>query len=81
MTSVWSIILRMYLKDSRCNSLSAEAGVLTAITVHGPIPPEGGTQYHPPGKQEPAYLFRLLIRVLAIPNGQLVVYNRVYMLG
>ncbi|GBN28132.1 hypothetical protein AVEN_114286-1 [Araneus ventricosus] len=28
-----------------CNSLSAEAGVLTTITGHGPIPPEGGTHY------------------------------------
>ncbi|GBL77925.1 hypothetical protein AVEN_143259-1 [Araneus ventricosus] len=36
----------MHLSDGRCNSSSTEAGVLTAITRHGPTPPEGGTHYH-----------------------------------
>ncbi|GBN16763.1 hypothetical protein AVEN_145095-1 [Araneus ventricosus] len=36
----------VYLSDGRCNSSSAEAGVLTAIIVHGPTPPVGGTHYH-----------------------------------
>ncbi|GBM96632.1 hypothetical protein AVEN_15665-1 [Araneus ventricosus] len=55
------------LNDSRCNSSSIEAGVLVAITGHGPNPPVGGTYYHwwrdpspaitiPQGKREPAYL-------------------------
>ncbi|GBN81187.1 hypothetical protein AVEN_19523-1 [Araneus ventricosus] len=35
-----------YLSDGRCNSSSAEAGVLTAITVHGPTPPRGGMHCH-----------------------------------
>ncbi|GBM91582.1 hypothetical protein AVEN_209410-1 [Araneus ventricosus] len=30
------------LNDSRCNSSSTEAGVLVAITGHGPTPLEGG---------------------------------------
>ncbi|GBN83005.1 hypothetical protein AVEN_124659-1 [Araneus ventricosus] len=45
------------------NSSSTEAGVLMAITGHGPTPPEGDTYYHwrgvtrpPPEKREPAYL-------------------------
>ncbi|GBN13823.1 hypothetical protein AVEN_44552-1 [Araneus ventricosus] len=36
----------MYLSDRRCNSSSVEVGVLTTITGHGPIPPEGDTHYH-----------------------------------
>ncbi|GBL85699.1 hypothetical protein AVEN_193152-1 [Araneus ventricosus] len=36
----------VYLSDGRCNSSSAEAGVLTAITGHEPNPPEGGTHCH-----------------------------------
>ncbi|GBN70069.1 hypothetical protein AVEN_233062-1 [Araneus ventricosus] len=31
------------LNDSRCNSSSTEAGVLMAISGHGPTPPEGGS--------------------------------------
>ncbi|GBM04419.1 hypothetical protein AVEN_35592-1 [Araneus ventricosus] len=36
----------VYLSDGRCNSSSAEAGVLVAIVDHGPTPPVGGTHYH-----------------------------------
>ncbi|GBM97500.1 hypothetical protein AVEN_82520-1 [Araneus ventricosus] len=36
---------RVKLNDSRCNNSSTEAGVLAAITGHGPTPPEGGTYY------------------------------------
>ncbi|GBN38277.1 hypothetical protein AVEN_219718-1 [Araneus ventricosus] len=43
----------MYLSDGHCNSSSAEAGVLMAITGHGPTPPGGAS---PPGKRDPAYL-------------------------
>ncbi|GBL85366.1 hypothetical protein AVEN_34567-1 [Araneus ventricosus] len=32
--------------DSRCNSSNSGAGVLVAVTGHGPTPPEGGTYYH-----------------------------------
>ncbi|GBL97670.1 hypothetical protein AVEN_49169-1 [Araneus ventricosus] len=35
----------VHLNDSCCDSLSAEAGVLMAITGHGPTPPVGGTPY------------------------------------
>ncbi|GBM55554.1 hypothetical protein AVEN_105086-1 [Araneus ventricosus] len=35
----------MYLSDGRCNSSSAEAGVLVRISGHDPIPAEGGTHY------------------------------------
>ncbi|GBO31732.1 hypothetical protein AVEN_3210-1 [Araneus ventricosus] len=38
--------LAVHLNDSRCNSSSAEAGVLEDITGNGPIPPVGGTLYH-----------------------------------
>ncbi|GBN69385.1 hypothetical protein AVEN_170432-1 [Araneus ventricosus] len=31
---------------SRCYNSSAEAGILVAITGHGPTPPVGGTYYH-----------------------------------
>ncbi|GBN47134.1 hypothetical protein AVEN_141789-1, partial [Araneus ventricosus] len=34
------------VNESRCDSSSAEAGVLVVITGHGPTPPEGGTYYH-----------------------------------
>ncbi|GBM92659.1 hypothetical protein AVEN_185308-1 [Araneus ventricosus] len=34
---------RVKLNDSRCNSSTTKAGVITAITGHRPIPPEGGT--------------------------------------
>ncbi|GBO16293.1 hypothetical protein AVEN_15801-1 [Araneus ventricosus] len=34
------------LNDGRCNSSRAEAGVLAAITGHGPALPVGGTHYH-----------------------------------
>ncbi|GBM62375.1 hypothetical protein AVEN_255735-1 [Araneus ventricosus] len=34
------------LSDNRCDSSSAQAGVLVAITGQGPTPPEGGTHYH-----------------------------------
>ncbi|GBM49397.1 hypothetical protein AVEN_32524-1 [Araneus ventricosus] len=36
----------MYLSDGRCNSSSAKAGVLMAITGNGPTASEGGTHYH-----------------------------------
>ncbi|GBM04319.1 hypothetical protein AVEN_217329-1 [Araneus ventricosus] len=36
----------MHPNDSRFDSSSAEARVLKNITVHGPIPPIGGTHYH-----------------------------------
>ncbi|GBM22648.1 hypothetical protein AVEN_144434-1 [Araneus ventricosus] len=36
----------MYLSDGGCNCSSAEAGVLMAITSHGPTTPEGGANYH-----------------------------------
>ncbi|GBM04202.1 hypothetical protein AVEN_41022-1 [Araneus ventricosus] len=39
--------------DSRCNSSNTEAGVLVAITGHGPSLPEGGTYYHWRGKLDP----------------------------
>ncbi|GBN81056.1 Mariner Mos1 transposase [Araneus ventricosus] len=35
-----------YLSDGRCNSSSAEAGVLTAIKGNGPTPPRGGMHCH-----------------------------------
>ncbi|GBN55076.1 hypothetical protein AVEN_55421-1 [Araneus ventricosus] len=34
------------LNDSRCNGSSTDAGVLAAITGHGPTLPVGGTYYH-----------------------------------
>ncbi|GBL89739.1 hypothetical protein AVEN_104677-1 [Araneus ventricosus] len=34
------------VNDSLCNSSSTEAGVLMAITGHGPAPPEGDRHYH-----------------------------------
>ncbi|GBM48178.1 hypothetical protein AVEN_138308-1 [Araneus ventricosus] len=34
------------MNNSLCNSSSTEAGVLVAITGHGPTPSEGGTYYH-----------------------------------
>ncbi|GBM32691.1 hypothetical protein AVEN_223472-1 [Araneus ventricosus] len=34
------------LSDGRCNSSSAEAGVIIAITAHGSTPPVGGMHYH-----------------------------------
>ncbi|GBN20079.1 hypothetical protein AVEN_234773-1 [Araneus ventricosus] len=56
------------LKGKRCNRSSTEAGILVAITRHGPTHPEGG-MYHsrredpsppsllyPRGKRELAYL-------------------------
>ncbi|GBN13202.1 hypothetical protein AVEN_242435-1 [Araneus ventricosus] len=36
----------MHLSDSRCDSSSAEAEVLMALTGNGPTPPEGDTYYH-----------------------------------
>ncbi|GBM72868.1 hypothetical protein AVEN_199122-1 [Araneus ventricosus] len=36
----------MYLSNGRYNNSSAEAGILMAITVHGPSPPVSGTHYH-----------------------------------
>ncbi|GBM24683.1 hypothetical protein AVEN_46184-1 [Araneus ventricosus] len=69
------------LNDSRCNSSSIEAGVLTAITGHGQNPPDGGTYYHcrevtqPPPLLYPRpeartlLLLRLLIiHVLVVPR-------------
>ncbi|GBN00415.1 hypothetical protein AVEN_257809-1 [Araneus ventricosus] len=56
------------LNDSRCDSSSAEAGVLVAITDSSPTPPQRSSYYHrrevtrspsllyPPGKRDPAYL-------------------------
>ncbi|GBM03039.1 hypothetical protein AVEN_14551-1 [Araneus ventricosus] len=53
----------VYRSDGRCNSSSAEAGVLMAITGQGLTPPVVGTHYHRhqpllyrPGKQDPTYL-------------------------
>ncbi|GBM09576.1 hypothetical protein AVEN_29428-1 [Araneus ventricosus] len=34
------------VNDNHCSSSSTEAGVLVAITGHGPTPPVGGTYYH-----------------------------------
>ncbi|GBL97904.1 hypothetical protein AVEN_127013-3-2, partial [Araneus ventricosus] len=36
----------VYLSDGRCNSSSAETGVLMAITGYSPTQFVGGTQYH-----------------------------------
>ncbi|GBL79747.1 hypothetical protein AVEN_18267-1 [Araneus ventricosus] len=36
----------MYRSDGRCNSSSPEAGVVMAVTGHGPTPLEGSTDYH-----------------------------------
>ncbi|GBM62275.1 hypothetical protein AVEN_264138-1 [Araneus ventricosus] len=36
----------VHLNGSRCNSSSAEAGILLAITGHVPTPPVGGMLYH-----------------------------------
>ncbi|GBL88506.1 hypothetical protein AVEN_159092-1 [Araneus ventricosus] len=36
----------VYRSDGRCNSSSAEVGVLMAITGCNPTPSVGGTQYH-----------------------------------
>ncbi|GBM69130.1 hypothetical protein AVEN_6361-1 [Araneus ventricosus] len=42
----------MYLSEHRCNSSSAEAGVLLAFTGHGPTSPESGTHYHGRGQAQ-----------------------------
>ncbi|GBL60645.1 hypothetical protein AVEN_176301-1, partial [Araneus ventricosus] len=69
------------LNGSPCNSSSAEAEVLVAITGHGPTPPEGGTYCHWRGLEYPKppitiytrkartrlLIRRLLICVLAQP--------------
>ncbi|GBN52203.1 hypothetical protein AVEN_88742-1 [Araneus ventricosus] len=36
----------IHLSDTHCESLSAEAEVLMAITSCGPTPPVGGMHYH-----------------------------------
>ncbi|GBN62536.1 hypothetical protein AVEN_91116-1 [Araneus ventricosus] len=61
----------MYLNDDRYNSSDTEVGVLSAITGHGPTPPEGD-MYHHRQRENPQPLMytspgartRLLIRRL-----------------
>ncbi|GBN78898.1 hypothetical protein AVEN_171937-1 [Araneus ventricosus] len=36
---------RVKLNDSRCNSSTTKAGVITAISGHSPIPPEGENEF------------------------------------
>ncbi|GBL83305.1 hypothetical protein AVEN_110630-1 [Araneus ventricosus] len=44
---IWDFRSRsVYPRDGRSNSSIAEAGVLMAITGHGPTPPEGGMHYY-----------------------------------
>ncbi|GBL79677.1 hypothetical protein AVEN_18217-1 [Araneus ventricosus] len=71
----------MHLNDSRCDSSSAEAGVLMTIADHGPTPPVGGTHNHrqsaspkhyctmyPSGKRDPVSH----PRTRSAPNGPIV---------